>query len=321
MPISKLLRFLLCGIGMHAGIVEVSGGGAAADPPEDEPDAPGEGEEGDEPAEGEEAEEAAAAAEAGDDAAAGDADLVVSLGDEPAAEEDDQARAPEWIRELRKSNREKDRRIRELEQKAQTAAPAQALVVGDEPTLESCDYDAEKFARDLKAWVGRKADADQQQRTREQSEAQQRQQWQGRIDAVQKAVSTLKVKDYDEAAEAFEDLFPSPVHRGIILGGPDDPKTSALLRYALGKNPKKARELAAITDPVKFAFAVAKLEERLKVTPRKAAPAPDTVVRSSVAGSAAIDSTLKRLQADADKSGDRTKVAAYIRQQKHKQAA
>lgn len=104
------------------------------------------------------------------------------------------------------------------------------------------------------------------------------------------------------------------------MGGPDDAKTSALLRYALGKNPKKAKELAAITDPVKFTFAIAKLEDKLKVAPRKTAPPPDTVVRSSVAGSAAVDSALKRLQDQADKTGDRTKVAAYLRS-KARQAA
>ena len=45
--------------------------------------------------------------------------------------------------------------------------------------------------------------------------------------------------------------------------------------YALGKNPKKAKELGEITDPVKFAFAVAKLETQLTVTSRKQVPPPE----------------------------------------------
>jgi hypothetical protein len=56
-----------------------------------------------------------------------------------------------------------------------------------------------------------------------------------------------------------------------MLQGADNP---ALVVYALGKNPKKAKELSEIKDPVKFAFAVAKLEKELKVTNRRAAPHP-----------------------------------------------
>lgn len=259
---------------------------------------------------------------AADDTAQTDGDdLVVSIGDEPQPEEDEAAKAPEWVRDLRKSNREKDRRIRELEQKVSTSTPVQqAVAVGIKPTLEGCDYDADTFETALVAYHQRKQDADTQQRSRAESDQRQQAQWQGRVDAIAKAASGLKLPDYEDAVQSFEDLFPSMVQRGIIMGGPEDAKTSALLRYALGKNPKKAKELAAITDPVKFTFAIAKLEDKLKVTPRKSAPVPESVVRSSVSGSAAVDNTLTRLREDADKTGDRSKVAAYMRS-KARQAA
>lgn len=267
------------------------------------------------------ANEADADAGDGDAAAAADEELVVTIGDDPPPDEEDPAKAPEWVRELRKSNREKDRRIRELEQRVATAAPApQAVVVGERPKLADFDFDEDKFGAALDAWLTRKSEADAQAQTKAREAAQQQAHWQTRIDAIAKAATGLKLPDYDDAAQAFEDLFPNVVHRGIIMGGPDDAKTSALLRYALGKNPKKAKELAAIADPVKFAFAVAKLESQLKITPRKVAPAPDTVVRSSVAGAAAVDSTLKRLQEQADKTGDRTKVAQYMRDKSRKAA-
>ena len=49
-----------------------------------------------------------------DDSDQPDDEVVVSIGEEaPPAEEE--VRAPEWVRELRKTNREKERRIRELE--------------------------------------------------------------------------------------------------------------------------------------------------------------------------------------------------------------
>jgi hypothetical protein len=84
----------------------------------------------------------------------------------------------------------------------------------------------------------------------------------------------------------------------------------------MGKSPAKAKELAAITDPVKFTFAIAKLEAQLKVTPRKAPPAPEKQIRSigGVPMSGAVDSTLERLRDEAAKTGDMTKVIAYKRQ-------
>jgi hypothetical protein len=333
MNVSKLLRFLLTRV-YCAGIVEVGGGGAAVEDGTEEggEEPSGEAAEGDDtdgtedqPAEEDDAGEGSGAE---DDADGGD-EVVVSIAGEEA-DEDGPEDSP-VIRDIRRSQREAVRALRKVERtlverEAEiaslkgTAAPG-AVVVGAKPTLESCDFDPEKFGVELEAWHDRKRQADEQQRTRQQSEEQQRQQWQTRIDSVTTAAAGLKVRDYDEATQAFDDTF-SAVQQGIVIGGPDDPKASALLRYALGKNPTKAKELAAIKDPVKFAFAVAKLETQLKVTQRKSAPTPDKPVRSSVAGAAAVDSNLARLQAEADKTGDRSKVAAYLRSKnKAKQAA
>jgi len=82
----------------------------------------------------------------------------------------------------------------------------------------------------------------------------------------------------------------------------------------LGKNPKKLEELSKITDPVDFAFKVAKLESQLKVTDRKA-PKPEKRVSSNKSGgiSGNSDKTLDRLRDEAAKSGDYTKVTAYKR--------
>jgi hypothetical protein len=113
-------------------------------------------------------------------------------------------------------------------------------------------------------------------------------------------------------AETFQTTF-SILQQAIIIGGPDDADQSALLRYALGKNPKIARDLAAITDPVKFTIAMVRTMDKIKASPRKTAPAPETVPRARMAGVAAVDNQLAKLEAEADKTGDRTKVAKYLR--------
>lgn len=246
-------------------------------------------------------------------------ELVVTLGDEPAPEQDE-TRAPDWVRDLRKANREKDRRIRELEAAVQRTAPApQQVTLGEKPTLAAVDYDEEKYAAQMEEWHARKAAIETQRRQQEQAQQAEQQRWQTRIESVNTAAQTLKVRDYEDASAVFEDTF-SLVQQGIIVGGPEDAKASAILRYALGKNPKKAKELAAIQDPVRFTFAVAKLESQLKVEPRKAAPAPDRPVRSAVAGAAAVDSTLARLRAEAERTGDYSAVTRYKSEQRKKNA-
>jgi hypothetical protein len=270
--------------------------------------------------------QAASDDEGGDGTGAeGDADtdadeVTVTIGDEPAANEsDDERRAPEWVRELRKANREKDRKLREQEAeisrlKGGGAAPA-ATVVGAEPTLESCDFDADRFAQELKAWHERKRVADAEAAKQRQAEEAAQAAWKAKLDAYGRAKAELKVKDYEDAEGAVQDVL-SVVQQGVILNGADNP---ALLVYALGKNPKKAQELGAITDPVKFAFAVAKLETQLKVTPRKAAPLPEKTVRGSAPVTGSVDSHLERLRADAAKTGDYSKVHQYRQQQRSKQ--
>lgn len=245
-----------------------------------------------------------------------DADEVtVTIGEEPSPEEEEERRAPEWVRDLRKSNREKDRAIRERDAeiaRLKGASQQSTVVLGPKPTLESSDYDAEKFEQDLEAWHARKVQIDAEAANHKQAEAAAQAAWQTKLESYGKAKAALKVKDYEDAEGLVQDML-NVTQQGIILQGAENPATMV---YALGKNPKKAKELASITDPVKFAFAIAKLETQLKVTPRKSAPVPERTVRSSVAGAAAVDNQLAKLQAEADKTGDRSKVAAYLRQKK-----
>lgn len=267
----------------------------------------------DAPAEVAEEEVAVDVAEGSGDAPADEPEeVVITLGEEPAVDEDDPAKAPAWVRDLRKANREKDRRIRDLEQRLTVVQPVQAAVaVGERPKLADDDiaYDEDKFATQLDAWMARKQRADDQQRkTNSEMQAQQAS-WQQRIDHYNKSKSALKVRDYEDAEAAVDDAF-SVVQNGVLLAAFDN---SAALKYAIGKSPVVLKELAAITDPIKFAVRLSKIEDKVKITPRKNAPIPERVVRGSGSLANATDNTLTRLQAEADKSGDRSKVAQYMR--------
>jgi hypothetical protein len=249
-----------------------------------------------------------------DDADEDEGFVAVTIGGEAPPPEDEEAeRAPEWVRDLRKQYREEKRRNKELqEQLAKTTGAARVAELGEKPTLEKADYDTERYEKELAAWYERKRKHDEVEAAR-QSEAQAAdREWRQKLEGYQSAKATLKVRDYDEAEDVVQDAF-SVTQKGMILQGAENP---ALLVYALGKNPKRAKELASIKDPVKFAFAVARLETQLKVTKRKASSKPDPKITGTGRVSGAVDSTLERLRADAERTGDYSKVFQYKKQKR-----
>jgi hypothetical protein len=253
---------------------------------------------------------------AGGTTSEGDETVVITIGEEaPPSDEDEQiAAAPAWVKELRKTNREMARELRELKQ--QKAAPDTKAdeEVGSEPDMEDADidYDKDVFKRKWSEWNARKAAHEAKQKEQQNAQQAADDAWNAKLAGHDKAKADLKVPDYDDAeAVAAEAL--SVTQRAIIVSGADN---SAMVMYALGKNPAKVKELSSIKDPVRFAFAVAKLETQLKVTPRKAPPVPERQVRGSTSVALSGDAELERLRADAERTGDMTKVMAYKKQKK-----
>ena len=239
-------------------------------------------------------------------------EVVVSIGEE-APPPEEHTPAPEWVKELRKTNRELQRQNRELQGKLQAAPPeTKPVVIGNKPKLEDHDYDADKYEEALTSWFERKRQADDVNAKQEAEVMNQQKAWQAKLDGYGKAKAELRVKDFDDAEELAQQVF-SITQQGVLLQGADNP---ALVVYALGKNPAKAKELAEIKDPVKFAFAVAKLEKDLKVTNRRQAPAPERIVTGTGRSAGAVDSTLERLREDAARTGNMTKVIAYKAQKR-----
>jgi len=267
--------------------------------------------------------------QSGDHQNEGDEDeLIVSIGEiakslpSEAWTADEPAPAPSWVKELRRTNREKDRRIRELEAKLTQIRELEAkltqtsekkpVALGLKPRLEDHDYDADRFEIALADWFERKRHADAEAQKAQQAEQAQQRAWQEKLDGYVKARAELRVRNFEDAEAVAQELF-NITQQGVVLQGADNP---ALVIYALGKNPKKAAELAEIEDPVKFAFAVAKLEKDLKVTNRRQAPAPERIVTGTGRSSGAIDSTLERLREEAARTGNMTKVIAYKAQKR-----
>ena len=237
-------------------------------------------------------------------------EIVVSIGEEEPPQEEE--KAPEWVRELRKKNREDQKRIRELEAKLAEKEPAKPKL-GPKPTLAGCDYDDERFETELTAWHEQKRQHEAEEAKAIKAKEDAENSWKARLEGYEKSKKEIKVKDFEEAEEAVIQYL-DVTQQGVVIHGAENP---AIVIYALGKNPKKAKELAEIKDPVKFAFAVAKLETQLKVSSKKP-PAPEKTVSGTARISGAVDSTLERLRKEAEKTGDMSKVIAYKREQKRK---
>jgi hypothetical protein len=207
-------------------------------------------------------------------------DVVSINGEAPDPETEDDDRAPEWVRDLRKEYRNEKRRAKELEQKVERLergnTPA-SQPIGLKPTLESTDYDTERYETELASWYEKKRTHDDQQNVVQSQQKAVQKEWEAKLESYHSSKADLKVKDYEFAEDVVQDNL-SVMQQGMIVQGADNP---ALVVYALGKNPKKAKELASITDPVKFAFAVAKLETNLKVTTRKASSRPEKKISPS----------------------------------------
>ena len=246
------------------------------------------------------------------DESGGDADsIVVSIGD---AEPEESASAPGWVKDLRQQHRESKKRIKELEDQLQSTRSNKSDAIGAKPTLESCDWDEARYETQLAGWYDKKRQVEERQRQEEQSKQRESDAWQAKLSTYGAAKQAMKVQDFEDAEETVLALL-SQTQQGIIVKGAEN---SALVVYALGKNPSKAKELAEITDPVEFAVAVGRLEKGISMKPKQSAP-----VEKRPSGSGSFSGTtggeLDRLREEGMKTGDMSKVIAYKRQMRDKQ--
>ena len=71
-------------------------------------------------------------------------EVVISIDGESPTQEDEKEKAPEWVRELRKSHRELKRENRELRTKLTTqTTEIKPVTLGKKPSLDDFDYDTD----------------------------------------------------------------------------------------------------------------------------------------------------------------------------------
>jgi hypothetical protein len=238
-----------------------------------------------------------------------DEELIVTIGEEtPPQEEIDEKRAPEWVRNLRTKAREQERELRELRKLRDGVEQQKQTQLGPKPTLEACDYDADLFERRLDAWKERKAVADRQAAEARETEAKRQEYFNSKFETytARKKEVAGKIRDFNDVEETVLHAL-DDTQRGVVLAHAKDP---ALLLYAIGKDEKRLQELAKLSDPVEFIFAVARMETQMRTQSRKPSSAPEKSVKGS-ASTTGSDKRLDQLYDEAARTGDLTKVRQY----------
>ena len=237
---------------------------------------------------------------------------LFSIGEESLPDEDaKESKAPEWVGEVRKQNRKHRKTIKDLESKLAKFNEKKPLQLPERPKLEDFDHDTEKYDDALFEWHDKKREIQSQEDIKKAETESQQKKWDEKLQLFNDSKENLKLKvvDYEDAVLAVEDEL-SVTQRGILIQGADDP---AKFVGAIGKNSKKLKELASIKDPVKFAFAVAKLESNVVTTSRNR---PTTKPERTLKGSGGAnlssgDAHLDRLREEADRTGDLSEVVRY----------
>jgi hypothetical protein len=246
----------------------------------------------------------------GDDtlSAAGDDDLELPTFADDGEEEPSDTDLVKHLRaELRRTQADK----KALEQGAK---PEPAIVVGEKPTLESCEWDEDKFETELDAWKDRKRQVEERATKGQEAQRAADEQWRQEKETFAKKRAELPYKDIDDVEAVVAASLDSAQLMMIVKAANDGPK----LVYALGKNPAKLSALAGVKDPIKFIAATVRLEGEMKMAKRRPTVEPDKIVRGSASIAAgAVDKHLAALEKKAA-GGDRSEVIAYKAKMKAK---
>ena len=240
-----------------------------------------------------------------DDEAKADDDLDFSF-DEP--ENDSEGHdpfagqaAPEWVKQLRKENRELKKQLKQTPQQPQVAP------LREKPTITDHDFDSEAYEADLEQWFNEKAQHDEVINAQKAKDEAIDNRYVASVDKMRKIAP-----DYDEVEDTVVATL-SPEKQALLKLGVED---TAKLVYALGKSPNKLAELEQL-DPVSFVKQLGIMEFQMSQKSRNPnKPQPKSHELTGAAGGG--DSKLAKLEAEAAKTGDRTAIREYRKRMKQK---
>lgn len=242
-------------------------------------------------------------------------EVVIAFADE--GEETDPAQDTPLVKKLREQ-------LRELQKKAHRADPASSAA-DPEPTIPQrprsvadYEYDEDRFNAAFDEYeAAKEKHAAWQARENERKAAHQRIQDE-QAKRIEQQRNGLGVADYEARAALVKERL-NEQQLAVLIEGADNP---ARIIYALGRSETRLDELASMTSLAKFAARLGQMEKEIRVT-KRTPPPPESRVTGGNASVAigGTDKELERLEREADRTGDRTRVIAYKRQLKQQKAA
>lgn len=227
---------------------------------------------------------------------------------------DDEAPGEETplIKLLRDQLKEKTRLLTQI---ARQPPPVQRTKKPD--LWDDCEGDPEKFESSLLAWQDNERKADEQVRAGNQEQESATQSWQTEL-GTYKAEAAKLGPTFKESEDAVVDALTNAQQSTIVMAA----KNPALFIKALGKSPNRLAQLATITNPIKLAAEVARIEGGRTVG-RKEPANIDVPLRGSgrlsqVSGDAKEDALIAKV---AKNGGDTTELRNYRREKRARAAA
>lgn len=206
-------------------------------------------------------------------------------------------KAPEWVKKVREENRELKRQQREWQQQQ---GQSQQQGLREKPTLDAHDYDSDAYEQDYAQWLTEKTQHDAQVQAETAKYQKYDDSYKQSVDAVR-----AKVANYDEIEQSIVDTLPVQ-RQAMIKMMVDNP---ARMVVALGNSPSKLQALSELDD-MQFAKQIVLMEANMsnvKRNPNKPKPKSHNLEGSAGGG----DAQLAKLEAEAEKTGDRSAIVAY----------
>jgi len=247
-------------------------------------------------------------------------DAIIDAEEEEAqaVEEDvsqEEAKAPSWVKNLRKQNRELQKKLKEYE--SNTSTVKAEIELPPKPRLSDFDYDDDAYENALDSWHNQKQKVENVKQTHKQKIEQQQAEFNAKIQEYNNNITKLNIdkSKFDEAEEIVKSIFDTQQQNIMVLYAKDPAK----LVYALGRDEDLAEDLAKITDPVKFAVEIAKHEVKVNMKKTKPVPPAERKVNATANVSAlSPDKKLEQLRAKAGSTGDYSELIKYKKSLKGK---
>lgn len=236
-------------------------------------------------------------------------DIFLEYIDDEESEEDNST-----IGHIRKANRQLDKDNRELKRRlAELENPQKDNQLGKKPDLEDFDYDQDQYEIALIEWNDKRKTLEAEQEKQRELERLAKESWNQKVDRYVKAKIRVRNDDFELVESIVQEKL-STTQQNLILAASKTPEQDV---FALGKSAKDLDRLAAIEDQAEFIYELGKLHaERGTKRMAKKAPKPETRVNGAAPKARGHEANLRKLEAEAKRTGDRTRIQQYKRKYK-----